>query len=451
MRSIKLIAALAAASTALALTAAGAVARPGHSKNPSSSGSCHLRMQVPRSPITAEEPAAIFGQLVCPASIPVVGKQVSLYEHAANKGGYALVATATTETGGSYKFPALPLTVNSVFYVIAEGARSAHRAIRVSPIVTLVSPTEGTPLFTATGTQRRAKVIFKGAVSPNLAGSVVAVQREDSPLNEEWHRVGDLGKVKPNGEYELARAFAQPDVVSLRVVVHPPRGIGAAGASTPVSYVISQPQNPQLTILSSLDPLIYGQETTISGVVKGAADKTPVTLMAAPRGGTFAPVALGKTSGENYSFPQIPLQTTRYQVVSGAQKSSILVEGVKFAITPEPTPSTVAAGQPLTFKGAVKGAQPGHVVYLERKSPSAVNYHVSDISTLVGNGIETTYSIAHSFYNAGETDVRVVVPGDPAHQSKATEPIKLSVTEAPASTLKPEAPGNSKQPNGGQF
>jgi hypothetical protein len=451
MRSIKLVFALAMAATALAPTTAGAVARPGHAKNPSSTGHCRIRMEVPRSPIAAEESATIFGRLECPDPSAGVGKQVSLYEHAAGKGGYSLVATASTENEGFYQFPAVPLTVNSVFYVIAEGARSAHRAIRVSPIVTLVSPTEGTKLLTATGHGRRAKVIFKGSVSPNLAGSLVAVQREDSPLNEEWHRVGNVGHVKPNGEYELVRGFSQPDVVSLRVVVHPPRGIGAAGASTPVSYVIAQPQNPLLTIESSSDPLSYGQGTTISGVVKGAADKTPVTLLAAPRGGKLTPVALGQTSGEGYSFPQIPLQTTRYRVVSGAQSSSTLVEGVKFAITPDPSPGTVAAGQPLTFTGSVTGAQPGHVVYLERKSPSAVNYHVADIATLVGSGIETRYSIVHSFFGAGEIDVRVKVPGDPAHQSKAIEPIKLTITPSPASALKPEAPGNSTLPNGGQF
>jgi hypothetical protein len=451
MRSIKLVLAFATTTTLLALTAVGAAARPASSKHAHATGACHLRMEVPRGPIAAEEPATIFGQLKCSDPNAAMGKQVDLYEHAANRAGYALVATASAEKEGFYQFPPLPLTVNSVFYVLAEGARSAHRTIRVSPIVTLVSPTEATPLFTATGRQRKAKVIFMGSVSPNLAGSLVALQREDSPLNEEWHRVGDLGRVKPNGEYEIARSFAQPDVVSIRVVVHPPRGLGAAGASTPVSYVISQPQNPLLTIQSSVDPLSYGQGTTISGVVSGAADKTPVTLLARTRGGAFAPAATGVTSGNAYSFTQTPLQTTHYRVASGPQKSSTLVEGVKFAITAPAPPSTVAAGQPLTFSGAVKGAQPGHVVYLERKSPSAVNYHVSDIGTLVGNGTETTYSIVHAFYGPGETDVRVKVPGDGNHQAKATEPTKITVTPSPASALRPEAPGNSKQPSGGQF
>jgi hypothetical protein len=450
MRSIKLVSAAAALAMLLAAPATGAAARPAHSKS-SSAGPCHLRMEVPRGPVAAEEPVTIFGQLKCPDPNAAVGKQVALYEHAANKAGYALIATASTEKEGFYQFPALPLTVNSVFYVLVEGARSSHRTIRVSPIVTLASPTEGTPLFTSTGRQRRSKVIFKGSVSPNLAGSLVAVQREDSPLNEEWHRVGNPGRVKPNGEYELARAFTQPDVVNIRVVVHPPHGLGAAGASTPISYVVSQPQNPLLTIQSSVDPVSYGQGTTISGVVAGAADKTPVTLLARTRGGAFAPVALGQTNGNAYSFGQVPVQTTHYRVVSGSQKSSTLVEGVKFALIPTAMPSAGAAGQPLTFSGAVKGAQPGHVVYLERKRPSAVGYHVADIGTLVGSGTETTYSIVHAFYGAGEIEVRVKVPGDGTHQGKATEPIKLTLAPVPASALTPEAPGNTKLPNSGQF
>lgn len=451
MRSIKLVPALAMTATLLALTAVSAGARPAGPKHSQATGPCHLRMEVPRGPIAAEEPVSIFGQLKCPNPEAALGKQVSVYQQAANKAGYVLVGTVTSEKEGFYAFTPPPLTVNSVFYVLAEGARSAHRTIRVSPIVTLASPVEGTPLFTSTGRQRRAKVIFKGSVSPNLRGSLVALQREDSPLNEEWHRVGNVGRVGPNGEYELARSFTQPDVVNVRVVVHPPHGLGAAGASTPISYVVSQPQNPLLTIQSSVDPLSYGQGTTISGVVAGAPDKTPVTLLARTRGGAFAPVATGATSGNAYSFAQTPLQTTRYRVASGSQKSSTLVEGVKFALTAPAPPSTVAAGQPLTFTGAVKGAQPGHVVYLERKSPSAVNYHVSDIGTLVGSGTETTYSIVHAFYGPGETDVRVKVPGDGNHQAKSTEPTKITVTPSPASALRPEAPGNSKQPSGGQF
>jgi hypothetical protein len=410
-------------------------------------------MEVPRGPITAEEPVTIFGQLQCPGTPEEsAGKQVAVYEHAANKAGYTLVATPTTEKGGFYQFAPPPFNVNTVFYVTAQGARSAHRTIKVSPLVTLTSPAEGTPLFTATGRLRRIhRVIFKGTVSPNQAGSLVALQREDSPLNEEWHRVGDVGRVNQQGEYEFARYLTQPGVVNLRVVVHPPRGLGAAGASTPISYLVSQPQNPLLTIQTSVDPLSYGQSTTISGVVAGAADKTPITLLARTHEGHFAAVATGQTVGDAYSFTQTPLQNTHYRVASGSRTSALLVEGVKFAITAAAPPSTVAAGEPLTFSGTVKGAKAGDLVYLERKAPTAVSYHVSDIGTLVGNGDETSYSIVHAFYGPGETDIRIFVPGDGDHLSKATEPAKITVTASPASALRPEAPGNAKLPREGQF
>jgi hypothetical protein len=460
MRSIKLVPALAAMATtlvALAPAGASAIRQPGvRHAGALPSGGCRIRIEVPKSPIAAEEPVTIFGALKCPKPEEALGKQLSVYEQTAGKGGFALVGSPTTEPGGFYQFKPLPFSTNSVFYVLYAGAQSAHRTIRVSAAVSLATPPEGTPLFTGGGRLRRAHnvVTFSGSVSPKDKGALVALQREDSTGNEEWHRIGNLSTVKEDGTYSITHIFGLPGTADIRVVVHPPRGMNAAGASTPISYVISQPQNPLLTINAAPDPVTYGQATTISGAVAGASDKTPVTLLAHNRGGGhFVPVATGQTTGSAYTFPQTPLQNTLYQVRAAGHTSSTLVEGVKYGITATVSPPTAPAGQALLFSGTVTGALAGHVVYLERKNPGNIGFHVVDIGTLVGTGSAsvTSFSILHAFYGAGEGEVRLKVPGDPGHLGKASEPTKITITPAPASALMPEAPGNSKLPGPGQI
>ncbi len=446
MRSTRLLSVVAAATaTTLALAPVVASARPASATAPG--GHCRVHVEVPRGPVTAEQPVTIFGQLKCPAEGPT-GEQVVLYDHAAiNQAGFTPVATpVTTEKGGYFQFTST-FTVNTSVYVTAGSARSAPRKIRVAPVVTLLSPTEGTPLFTATGRQRKIhSVTFTGTVSPFEKGSTVVVQREESSATEEWHRVGEPEQVKEGGKFELKRNFTQPGVANLRVVVHQPRGLGAAGASAPASFVFSQPQNPGLTIQASVvGALSYGQSTTISGKVEKAAGGTPVTLLArTPHEAHFATVETAKTVGETYSFTQTPLHNTLYKVVANGHTSALLAEGVKFAVTAAAPPSTFPAGTTETFTGTVKGAKPGDPVYLERKSPSEVGYNLSEEGKLRPGATsgETTYSIERAFYGAGEADIRVLVPGDGEHLSKASEPSKVTITSSPASTLHPEAAGN---------
>ena len=91
--------------------------------------------------------------------------------------------------------------------------------------------------------------------------------------------------------------------------------------------------------------------------------------------------------------------------------STVLFEGVKYVLTPTVTPTTVQAGQALTFLGTVLGAQVNHPVYLERKSPSSVGFSVVDVGTVTSAG----YSISHTFFPHGEGEYRIAIPGDPGH------------------------------------
>jgi hypothetical protein len=466
MRSSRLVSVLAATAALLLLASPSAIARPqGLPGKKPSNGPCRVHLEAPKAPIAAGEAVTIFGTLACPAGEVAAGRAVALYQRAANRPGFVLVGAATTEATAqantaAFAFNPPVFEANSVFFVTSEGAKSAHRTIRVAPVVTLSTPPtppDGAQLSTGAGHRRRAlnAVTFAGKVSPIAAGATVALQRENATANEEWHRIAPLGRVGRNGEYSIVHTFAVPGDANIRVIVRPRDRLNVPAASSPVSYEISQAQNPQLTIESSADPLVWGHSVTIKGVVKGAADKTPVTLLAHVRGGHFAPVAAAQTNaGGAYEFSQAPLQNTFYKVSDASTGSAQLFQGVKYALSVAPAPSSVAATMPATFSGTVMPPLAGHVVYLERQGLLGLGWRVIDVGTLAAPlhpGEPASFSIAHAFTSPGSARLRIKVPGDPANQGVASAPFDLSITPAPASALKPESPGNSRLPGTGQL
>lgn len=455
MRSIKLIPALAAMATLVALAPAGAAAQKHAARlHASPSSGCHLTIETPKSVITAGEPVSVSGALTCPTAASASGVAVTVYERPTHTGTHkanpiTIAGAPTTETGGAYVFGPVTLTSNTAFYAIAGTARSAHKVVKVSPQVSLKGPA-GSQLFTGGGNARTRALNnaeFKGTVSPYEPGEIVALQRENATANEEWRRVA-LGVVNGKGEYTITHTFGAPGDANLRAVARP-KHFNAPGASSPLAYVISQVQNPKLTINASPDPITAGQAggVTLSGVVAGAAAKQPLTLSARTHGGKFAPVAKGETeSGGSYKFTQAPLQNTAYQVSSATTKSAVLFEGVKYALTVLPTASTAPAGQQLSVQGTASPISAGHAVYLERQNASKIGYHVVEVGTVAKDG---TYSITHAFIGPGPATLRVAIPGDPQNQGVATPSFEVNVTPAPAGSLRPVAP--SKLPGDGQL
>jgi hypothetical protein len=446
MRPIKLLPALAASATLLALATASASARPA-----SPAGACHITIEGPKSVISFGEPVTLSGVLKCPNA---GGQTVTIYQGIVGTHSFTVAGTATTETTGTtsdaYQFPQPSPSASTAYYAIAAGARSAHKVVKVAPVVTTTAPADGTQVF-AGGANVHARalntVTFKGKVNPIEVGALVALQRENSTANEEWHRI-DVGRVNKEGEYTIHHTFGAPGDANIRVVVHPASGAHKApGASTPVSLEISQRQNPLLTINSSADPISFGgPPITITGVAFGAPSQ-PLTLMARVRGGKFAPVATTTSSGGKYTFSQSPLRNTFYQVTSAATKSSILFEGVKYALTATPLALTALQGQALTFAGKVAPVHAGHVIYLERQGPAGLGFDVAEVGTVSSDG---SYSISHPFFGAGTLKLRVKIPGDEENQGVASPLFEANVTHAPAGALlKPQEPG--KQPAVGQL
>jgi hypothetical protein len=443
MPSIKLVPVLAATTSLLAIGATGAAARPAGERHARLGGNCRVNIEEAPKLITFGETATIFGRVSCRNAATAQNQQVTVFMHPAafRPRAFAIASNAKTETGGAYQVTLTGLQTTTAVYVTAAGARSASKRIKVAPSVTLEKPVENTPLLTG-GRRPRLRalngVTFIGKVTPEEQGALVALQRENSTATEEWHRIA-LGRVGPGGTISIVHRFGEPGVANIRLVVHPLTR-NAPGASTPVSYTISQPENPNLTINGSPDPITYGQSVKITGTVAGGANK-PVTLMARTLNGTFKPAATGTTDGSGkYEFTQTPLQNTHYKVTSGTVSSTVLVEGVKYAVTATAFPTTAQAGQPVTFTAAVNGAPPGHVVYLERRQPSGIGFHVVDVGTLIGSGTATSCSFVRAFLGSGEGVFRVKVPGDPGHQGKGSELLKLTITPAPAGALRPLAP-----------
>jgi hypothetical protein len=178
----------------------------------------------------------------------------------------------------------------------------------------------------------------------------------------------------------------------------------------------------------------------------------------------FAPIAEVSTgAGGAYSFPaQSPVNSTLYRVTTAdpscyapgpalrackALKSAVLYEGVKNVLTAEVSPSTVQAGQAVTFAGTVAPDHSGHVIYLERQNANGTGFHVIQVGRVLPG---STYTIVHQFYVPGTKIVRIDIPGGPDNGRAVSQPFTITVTPAPASALTPEAPGNSTQPGEGQ-
>src|SRR5262245_35297786 len=202
-----------AALTAVAAPAASAGRTPLRhlGRHATGIGGCRLGIEVAPRFIEAGESTVVFGQLNCPAGVSVAGQTVTVLARSAGGSGDATAGTTSTDATGHYQFTTPALSTNTQFYATTGERQSARKGVRVSPRVTLSGPADGSQLFTGGGPLIRAhlrrlgltnKVVFSGAVSPQAAGAIVALQRESSVGNEEWHRI-DLSHVGQGGTYSI--------------------------------------------------------------------------------------------------------------------------------------------------------------------------------------------------------------------------------------------------------
>jgi hypothetical protein len=413
---------------------------PAHPATPAASAElkgCRATIEASSSLITAGETVTIFGKLTCPTGVSAAERQISVSEgeQGTVPAAASVLGVATTEADGSYKIVSPALETNTAFRV-RVGNRNARAVVKVAPLVTLSGPSPSAVLSTVGGHPlgRSSRVAFSGTVKPGDPGGRVSLQVAYAASGEQWRTVR-FGSVGADGSYSVTHRFRIAGQASVRVLVHV-HGHKVVAASETLTYEVALAQNPKLTILSSADPVTYGQPIAISGVAAEAPEQT-VTLLAHTHGASFAPVATTTTDGSgNYSFPEAPTQSTYYRVSIGATRSTALYEGVKRALTADPLPAAEQAGQPITFSGTVTPADEGQTVYVERENASGVGFHVVASSTIGASG----YSITRTFANAGSYTMRIRVPGDPALQATTSALFSFEVAPAAASVLTPEAP-----------
>jgi hypothetical protein len=397
----------------------------GGSSSASAYRGCRIGIEASSRRVSAGAAVTLSGTLQCPTEAAAAEQQVAIYQRQAGAGGagaYSLVGTVTTDADGAYELASPAVYANTVFQV-RIGRRHARAAVRVAAHVTIAAAPASAQVSAAGGRSRlsrRAWTTFTGTVSPLDTGALVALQVADAVSGERWRSVA-FGHVAADGSYSIAHSFRTPGEVSVRTIVRA-RGLNVPAVSEPLSLEVSQPQNPQLTIESSADPLTYGATVTISGVAAGAAGQT-VTLLARTRGGSFVAVAETTTDeGGEYSFTQTPLASSDYRVIDAGARSTVLPEDVAFALSTEPVPSTVGVGETLTISGTLTPAPVGQPAYLEREYSSGVGFHVVDVGTVNAN---SQFAIAYTFESAGTSVFRVKVPGDGQLQASAGAPFTV--------------------------
>jgi hypothetical protein len=434
MRLSTRTAAVVAAAASLALAPAGAsakvhpiIAPPSHP-----AGGCHVRLTLSPRQATSGESVLLSGAYVCGKGEP--GSQTAMiYEHVVGVGGYSLVGPATTTSAGSFTFTPPAVVADSAFYAVVNGARSATRPVRVSPIVTAVPPAaEGTAFLTGFA----HKIPFNGSVSPEDRGAEVVLQRESDTGTEEWADIQQHVFVQINGKFSFLHRFAVPGDANLRIVVRAHGRFGARGVSDTMSYTVTQTQNPNLTMEASPAPVSFGQPLTLKGVTK-AGKGAKVLVTGHTFGGVLTPV--GETiAGENGAWElKIPaaVQNTRYDAVSGQYHSAGVYVGVKWDVTPNPVPSTVSSGTLVTFSGTAEPAtRTGHPVYLERKNANGSGWHVVNLGFTGEHG---AFSIPWYVIGSGKETYRLKIPGDRINVATASAPVEIEVTPAAAGTPVP--------------
>lgn len=456
MCSIKLRPAFAAAAVVLAVvppaaSAAGAHAGPKlKAHRDAAAVRCHVSLFAEPHVIASGEPLEVFGQSLCPGGASAASQTVTLYARTPGS-GFKVLSTLAAGPGGFYSLRLPAVTTDTVFYARTGSVRSPNRHVRVAPVVIFAgaapfpgaSPTSGA---TVLHTGPHNSVTFIGSVSPSDVGAHVTLQRESQSSFEEWVPI-ERGVVGSGSTFAIKHTFRVPGDANLRMVVRPHAGFSVRGFSEPISYSISQPQNPNLTLEGSPNPILSGQSVGLKGVLKNGAGQK-VALFARTVKGP-GPTKIDETTaaaGGAYTFTEKPLQSTIYRAVAGAVRSTGQFEGVKYVLTTNPPASKVQAGQSVTIAGTVSPVQVGHPVYLERQNALGHGFHVIEVTTVGAGG---TYSLSRPLFGSGTAVVRVHVPGGPENQGNSSQTFNVEITPAPPGALRPVPPG--KLPSEGKL
>jgi hypothetical protein len=286
----------------------------------------------------------------------------------------------------------------------------------------------------------RHPIVFSGHVTPDHAGSVVALQQQKG-ASDDWTTI-KTGRVGPGSNYTISDAWRVPGAYDVRVKF---RGDArnTSAASDVQSVVIQQTEVPDFSIQTS-DPIVQnGQAVTISGVLDSPGTTTPepstsVSLFAKlpGSGGPYRELTMTTTGADgSYSFANIQSTTNElYQVrttFAPRRHSAVLFQGVQDVVTMSPSSSTSTVNGHITFIGSVSPDKGGHVIYLQKLGKDGDWHTVA--ARFVDNA--STFQFGWTFGTAGAKEFRARILGGPVNVGGASTPATIVVSQPPLSAL----------------
>ncbi len=423
MRLRFILLACAVAASVGALIPAGAGAAPVRNRG--------LTIHAVPHHIIAGEAVLIFGQLKGPDH---AGQVIRLYHRINPQPQFSLIGTTRTNSAGQYEFTRAEgiVLTNRSWFVRGPGfthSRTVHE--RVAALVSLSAST--------TAGLTRHPIVFSGHVTPDHAGSVVALQVQKGS-SDDWTTV-KRGIVDSASNYNISYAWRVPGARDVRVRFGGDAR-NTAAVSDVISVVIQQQEVPGFTIQTSAPIVANGQSTTISGILDQpgtttAEPNTSVSLFGRePSGGPFRELTTTTTGSDgSYSFANVVSTTNElYQVrttFAPYRHTAVLFEGVQDVVTMQASSSTSTVDGRITFSGSVSPDKSGHVIYLE-KLGSDNDWHVVEVRFVGGN---STFQFGWTFGTAGTKEFRARITGGPANVGGASAPVTIDVTQPPLSAL----------------
>jgi hypothetical protein len=415
---------------AIALVAPGAASAAPHPHH-----NHGLTIRTTTNPLVAGEGVEIYGRL---QGADNAGQRILLFHRINPAASFSLIGVTRSDSAGYYEFVRADGIVNSNrnWYAVGPGgthSRTVHE--RVSSIVTL-STTSASSL---TG----QAVDFTGTVFPAHPHQRVLIQEQNSNSGNGWHTIA-TGLTDTNSAFSITHKFKLAGSYTLRAYF-PSDARNIAGQSDAVTLTVQQSQNASFTINGSAPVVSAGQTETVTGTLyAGASTTTPqtntlVTLYGKQFGGNWAPLATTTTDGTTggYSFAQTPIHNMVYVVKTTDPPivdTASLYVGVQDAITVSASASSVDVGDPVTVSGTVSPDHSGHVVNLQRQTPSGTWVDVESGYLNSSSG----YSFNYAFGQLGTFQLRVQIPGGPMNVAVVSTPVSVAVSAvAPANSLPP--------------
>lgn len=407
--------------------AASAAPHPHHNRG--------LTIATTTNPIVAGEGVLIYGRL---QGADNAAQRILLFHRINPAAQFSLVSITRTDSAGYYEFVRADGIVNSNrnWYVVGPGgthSRTTHEL--VSSIVTLNA---------ASSTSLTGQAVdFTGTVFPAHPYQRVLIQEQNSSSGTGWHTVA-TGHTSASSAFSIEHKFALAGSYTLRAYF-PSDSRNIAGQSDALTLTVQQKQNASFTINASAPVISAAQTETITGTLYAAGSTTTpktntvVTLYGKQYGGGWTPLATTTTDSTtgDYSFSATPIHNMVYVVKTTDPphvETADLYVGVQDAVTINASAPSVDVGDPVTVSGTVTPDHTGHVVNLQRMTPSG---SWVDVETGYLNS-SSAYSFNYGFGQLGTFQLRVQIPGGPYNVAVASTPVSVAVSAvAPASSLPP--------------